>query len=160
MLQSLSQLRIGNGIDIHPLVSERKLILGGVHINHHSGCDGHSDGDVLVHSIMDSILGAMNKGDIGDYFPSSNDQFKNADSLELLNEVLLIMKNEMWNILNIDSTIILQSPTIKPFIKEMKANLPFKCPLSIKATTTDNLGFIGKEKGIAVITTCLLETYG
>ena len=157
MSQSSSQLRVGNGIDVHPLVSGRKLILGGVDINHHSGCDGHSDGDVLVHSIMDSILGAMGKGDIGDYFPSSDDQYENADSLELLNEILLIMKSENWSIINIDATIILQAPEIKPFIKEIKSNLCLDCDLSIKATTTDNLGFIGKNQGIAVITTCLLE---
>ena len=157
MSQSSSQLRVGNGIDVHPLVPGRKLILGGVDINHHSGCDGHSDGDVLVHSIMDSILGAMGKGDIGDYFPSSDDQYKNANSIELLNEILLIMKNENWSIINIDATIILQTPQIKPFIKAIKSNLCLDCDLSIKATTTDSLGFIGKNQGIAVITTALLE---
>ena len=152
-----SQLRVGNGIDVHPLVSGRKLILGGVNINYPSGCDGHSDGDVLVHSIMDSILGAMGKGDIGDYFPSSDNQYKNADSIELLNKILLMMKNENWRLINIDATVILQAPAIKPYIKEMKSNLCLDCDLSIKATTTDNLGFIGKNQGIAVITTCLLE---
>ena len=157
MPQSFSKLRIGNGVDIHPLVSGRKLILGGVHINHHSGCDGHSDGDVLVHSIMDSILGAMDKGDIGDYFPSSDDQFKNADSIELLSKILLIMNKEHWSIINIDATIILQSPQLKPYIKAIKSNLNLDCDISIKATTTDNLGFIGKNQGVAVITTCLLE---
>ena len=157
MPQSSSKIRIGNGIDVHPLVSGRKLILGGVDINHHSGCDGHSDGDVLVHSIMDSLLGAMGKGDIGDYFPSSDNQYKNADSIELLNKILLIMKNEHWSIINIDATIVLQSPPIKSFINAIKSNLSLDCNLSIKATTTDKLGFIGKNQGIAVITTCLLE---
>tara|TARA_X000001036_G_scaffold439301_1_gene489903 strand:+ start:15530 stop:16009 length:480 start_codon:yes stop_codon:yes gene_type:complete len=157
MPYSSSKIRVGNGIDVHPLVSGRKLILGGVDINHHSGCDGHSDGDVLVHSIMDSLLGAMGKGDIGDYFPSSDDQYKNADSIELLNKILLIMKNEHWSIINIDATIVLQSPPIKSFIKAIKSNLSLDCNLSIKATTTDKLGFIGKNQGVAVITTCLLE---
>ena len=157
MPQSSSKIRIGNGIDVHPLVSGRKLILGGIDINHHSGCDGHSDGDVLVHSIMDSLLGAMGKGDIGDYFPSSDNQYKNADSIELLNKILLIMKNEHWSIINIDATIVLQSPPIKSFISAIKSNLSLDCNLSIKATTTDKLGFIGKNQGIAVITTCLLE---
>ena len=157
MPYSSSKIRVGNGIDVHPLVSGRKLILGGVDINHHSGCDGHSDGDVLVHSIMDSLLGAMGKGDIGDYFPSSDDQYKNADSIELLNKILLIMKNEHWSIINIDATIVLQSPPIKSFINAIKSNLSLDCNLSIKATTTDKLGFIGKNQGIAVITTCLLE---
>lgn len=157
MPHSSSKIRVGNGIDVHPLVSGRKLILGGIDINHHSGCDGHSDGDVLVHSIMDSLLGAMGKGDIGDYFPSSDDQYKNADSIELLNKILLIMKNEHWSIINIDATIVLQSPPIKSFIKAIKSNLSLDCNLSIKATTTDKLGFIGKNQGVAVITTCLLE---
>ena len=157
MQKSFSNLRVGNGIDVHPLVEGRKLILGGVDINHHSGCDGHSDGDVLIHSIIDSILGAMNKGDIGDYFPSSNNKYKNANSLDLLDEILIILNREMWSIINIDATIVLQSPPIKPFIKEIKSNLPFKCPISIKATTTDKLGFIGKKDGVAVISTCLLE---
>ena len=157
MSKSTPQLRVGNGVDVHPLVPGRKLILGGVNINHPSGCDGHSDGDVLVHSIMDSILGAMGKGDIGDYFPSSDNQYKNADSIELLNKILLMMKHENWRLINIDATVILQAPAIKPYIKEMKSNLCLDCDLSIKATTTDNLGFIGKNQGIAVITTCLLE---
>ena len=157
MSHSSSQLRLGNGVDVHPLVPGRKLILGGVNINHPSGCDGHSDGDVLVHSIMDSILGAMCKGDIGDYFPSSDNQYKNANSIELLNKILLMMKNENWRLVNIDATVILQEPAIKPYIKDMKLNLCLDCDLSIKATTTDKLGFIGKNQGIAVITTCLLE---
>ena len=131
--------------------------MGGVNINYPSGCDGHSDGDVLVHSIMDSILGAMCKGDIGDYFPSSDNQYKNANSIELLNKILLMMKNENWRLVNIDATVILQEPAIKPYIKDMKLNLCLDCDLSIKATTTDKLGFIGKNQGIAVITTCLLE---
>ena len=157
MSHSSSQLRVGNGVDVHPLVPGRKLILGGVNINHPSGCDGHSDGDVLVHSIMDSILGAMCKGDIGDYFPSSDNQYKNANSIDLLNKILLMMKNENWQLVNIDATVILQEPAIKPYIKDMKLNLCLDCDLSIKATTTDKLGFIGKNQGIAVITTCLLE---
>ena len=115
-----SNFRVGNGVDVHPLVIGRKLILGGLHIDHHSGCEGHSDGDVLVHSIMDALLGAMNKGDIGTLFPSSDDQYKDADSLLLLDEIILLMKEERWKVINIDSTIILQSPKIKPFINTMK----------------------------------------
>ena len=151
--------RVGNGVDVHPLVIGRKLILGGLHIDHHSGCDGHSDGDVLVHSIMDALLGAMNKGDIGTLFPSSDDRYKDADSLLLLDEIILLMKEECWKVINIDSTIILQSPKIKPFINTMKDNFPSNWNLSIKATTTDHLGFIGEKKGLAVLTTCLLKQY-
>ena len=149
--------RVGNGVDVHPLVHGRKLILGGVHIDHHSGCDGHSDGDVLTHSIMDSILGAMNKGDIGEHFPSSDSSYKDADSMALLDNIILLMNQQRWRVINIDATIILQSPKIKPFIALIKNNFPNEWDLSIKATTTDHLGFIGEKKGIAVITTCLLE---
>ena len=149
--------RVGNGVDVHPLVHGRKLILGGLHIDHHSGCDGHSDGDVLTHSIMDSILGAMNKGDIGEHFPSSDSSYKDADSMALLDNIILLMNQQRWRVINIDATIILQSPTIKPFIALIKNNFPNAWNLSIKATTTDSLGFIGEKKGIAVITTCLLE---
>ena len=152
-----SKLRVGNGVDVHPLVKGKKLILGGVHINHHSGCDGHSDGDVLIHSVIDAILGAMDKGDIGDYFPSSDNKYKDADSQDLLDEIIIKMSDEQWDVVNIDSTIILQSPIVKPYIKEMKNTFPRRWPISIKATTTDHLGFIGEQKGIAVITTCLLE---
>tara|TARA_Y100001970_G_scaffold194381_1_gene236312 strand:- start:54 stop:533 length:480 start_codon:yes stop_codon:yes gene_type:complete len=152
-----SNFKVGNGVDVHPLIKGKKLILGGVHIPHPFGCEGHSDGDVLIHSIMDSILGAMNKGDIGDYFPSSDNQYKNANSLQLLNSILILMKKDGWRVINIDSTIILQSPQIKPFIKDMKLNFPSEWILSIKATTTDSLGFIGQKKGVAVITNCLLE---
>ena len=154
-----TNFRIGNGVDVHPLVIGRKLILGGLIIDHHSGCEGHSDGDVLVHSIMDALLGAMNKGDIGTLFPSSDDRYKDADSLLLLDEIILLMKEECWKVVNIDSTIILQSPKIKPFINTMKDNFPPNWNLSIKATTTDHLGFIGEKKGLAVLTTCLLKQY-
>ena len=155
-----SNLRIGNGVDVHPLVKGRKLILGGVHVKHDYGCDGHSDGDVLTHSIIDAILGALNKGDIGDHFPSSDNQYQEADSIELLNNIYYKYLEQGWNIANIDSTIILQEPIVKPYIETMKENISEACSclgdISIKATTTDYLGFIGEKKGIAVISTCLL----
>ena len=154
-----TNFRIGNGVDVHPLVDGRKLILGGIHIEHNSGCEGHSDGDVLVHSIMDSLLGAMNKGDIGEFFPSSDDRYKDADSLVLLDEIILLMNKDSWKVINIDATIILQTPKLKPYIKNMKDNFPSDWNLSIKATTTDHLGFIGEKKGLAVVTTCLLKQY-
>ena len=150
--------RIGNGVDVHPLKKGRKLILGGVDLHHALGCDGHSDGDVLIHSIIDAILGALNKGDIGSHFPSSNNVYKNISSLTLLNDVI---EQYDFSIINIDSTVILQKPIIQPHITKMKDVIKqiFKnddLSLSIKATTTDNLGFIGKQKGVAAITTCLL----
>ena len=154
-----TNFRIGNGVDVHPLVDGRKLILGGIHIEHNSGCEGHSDGDVLVHSIMDSLLGAMNKGDIGEFFPSSDDRYKDADSLALLDEIILLMNKDSWKVINIDATIILQTPKLKPYIKNMKDNFPPDWNLSIKATTTDHLGFIGEKKGLAVVPTCLLKQY-
>ena len=156
--------RIGNGVDVHPLVEGRKLILGGVDLNHSHGCDGHSDGDVLVHSIIDSILGALNKGDIGSHFPSSDSLYKNISSMDLLSQIIIKYN---FTIINIDSTIILQEPVIQPHILEMKNKLSnyfnedsfsdrLDQNISIKATTTDHLGFIGNKEGVAVITTCLL----
>ena len=152
-----SNLRIGNGVDVHPLVKGKKLILGGIHIEYHSGCAGHSDGDVLIHSVIDAILGAMNEGDIGDYFPSSDDKYKNANSQDFLNEIVTKLNDKQWAVMNIDSTVILQDPIIKPYIEEMKTSFHPEWPISIKATTTDYLGFIGGGKGIAVIATCLLK---
>jgi len=173
--------RIGNGVDVHPLVKGRKLILGGVDLNHSYGCDGHSDGDVLVHSIIDAILGALNKGDIGSHFPSSDNSYKDISSLDLLIDI-----TDKYNfaIINIDSTIILQEPIIQPYVSDMKKNilqalraglknkLKVNYPklddfapsarvlipknISIKATTTDKLGFIGNKEGIAAITTCFI----
>ena len=157
-------LRIGSGIDVHPLVSGRQLILGGIDINHNFGCDGHSDGDVLTHSIIDAILGALNKGDIGDHFPSSDKNYQGASSLNFLDIIYSKYLNNKWDIINIDSTVLLQAPTIKPYIKLIKTKLSQHIPftsednISIKATTTDHLGFIGDKKGIAAFTTCLLTT--
>ena len=154
--------RIGNGVDVHPLKQGKKLILGGVDLQHTHGCDGHSDGDVLIHSIIDSILGALNQGDIGSHFPSSDNSYKNISSITLLSKII---KKYNFSIINIDSTIILQSPQIQPHIKKMKENIiKILCKsegtscdnISIKATTTDNLGFIGHQEGVAAITTCLL----
>ncbi len=153
------EYRVGNGVDVHPLSEGRKLILGGVHIPHDYGCDGHSDGDVLVHSIIDALLGALSKGDIGDFFPSSDQQWRGANSLDLL-KTIYAKHFSNWDISNIDSTIILQTPTIKPYIQKMQENIQTVLTtdhISIKATTTDYLGFIGQKKGIAVISTCLLR---
>ena len=159
------KFKVGNGVDVHPLAKGRPLILGGVNIQHDYGCDGHSDGDVLIHSIIDSMLGALGKGDLGDYFPSSNPKLKDANSIKLLNQIYNNhLHDSKWYIVNIDSTIILQAPIIKPYIKKMKNNISQfgitinQNDISIKATTTDYLGFIGEGKGIAVITTCLLAT--
>ena len=159
----VNQFRVGNGVDIHPLTKGRKLILAGIHVEHDYGCQGHSDGDVLTHSIMDSILGALGKGDIGDHFPSSNKHFKNANSMELLQNIFYDYIENRWNIVSIDSTIILQEPIIKPYINKMIDKVFDVISdetsgehISIKATTTDHLGFIGEKKGVAALSTCLL----
>jgi len=158
--------RIGNGIDIHPLKKGKKLILGGVELDHDFGCEGHSDGDVLVHSIIDAVLGALNKGDIGSHFPSSDNSYKDISSLELLRKVTL--QHYPFSIINIDSTIILQEPLVGSYIPAIRKNIlrilsdSRAIPkegydnISIKATTTDKLGFIGNKEGVAAITTCLL----
>ena len=148
--------RVGNGIDVHPLKKGRKLILGGIHIHHDYGCDGHSDGDVVVHSIIDSILGALNAGDIGSHFPSNNQKYKDINSCELLKTVF---DKYNFTIINIDSTIILQEPMIQPYIVKIKKKISdiLKTKnISIKATTTDHLGFIGSKQGVAALTTCML----
>ena len=157
------KFKVGNGVDVHPLTKGKSFILGGVKIHHDYGCDGHSDGDVLIHSMIDSILGALGKGDLGDHFPSSSSKLKDANSIKLLNQIYNNhLHDSKWYIVNIDATIILQNPIIKPYIEKMKNNISkFGIPISqndisIKATTTDYLGFIGEGKGIAVITTCLL----
>ena len=154
-------IRVGNGYDTHPLIKGEELILGGIVIPHSKGIQGHSDGDVLIHSIIDSLLGAISKRDIGYHFPSSKSEFKNISSFILLKEVIKKLSGENYKILNIDSTIILEAPPISKFINSMidiisnEINLD-KNQISIKATTNDGLGFIGRGEGISVITTSLI----
>ena len=154
-------IRVGNGFDTHPLIKGESLILGGVNILSELGTKGHSDGDVLIHSIMDSLLGAISKRDIGYHFPSSNPEFKDIQSCKLLEKVEQIIIKEGYKILNIDSTIILESPHIGEYIDSIIKNISKMIGLdlnkiSVKATTNDGLGFIGKGKGISVITTSLI----
>lgn len=156
----MMRCRVGNGVDVHPLVKGRTLMIGGVHIPHNYGSDGHSDGDVLIHSMADSILGALGEGDIGEHFPSSDMQYKDVSSLTFLKYINSEILGD-WYVGNIDSTIILQKPIVKPYVDEMKKKIQSTMivqpeNISIKATTTDYLGFIGEKKGIAAITTCLL----
>ena len=155
-------IRIGNGYDTHPLVDGETLILGGVNINHYKGTRGHSDGDVLIHAIMDSLLGAANLGDIGKYFPSNSSDYKNISSLALLEKVNEMIYKQSYSIMNIDSTILLQKPMLKEYMLPMKTQIDKILligidKISIKATTNDKLGFIGQEKGISVISTALLK---
>ena len=147
-------MRIGIGYDVHQLVEERALILGGVEIPHTLGLLGHSDADVLTHAIMDAILGALGKGDIGKHFPDTSSAFKDISSMILLEEVKKLMNQEGYEIGNIDATIVAQKPKLAPYINQMRENLA-KClnsrleDVNVKATTTERLGFEGQELGIS-----------
>ena len=155
-------MRIGHGYDVHRLVEGRKLILGGVEIPYEKGLLGHSDADVLTHSVADSILGALAMGDIGKHFPDSDERYKGADSIMLLKEVYNIMKEKGYKIGNVDVTVIGQEPKLSPFIDRMREKLADalsseKDRISVKATTEEKLGFTGNKEGIASHAVCLLE---
>ncbi len=154
-------IRIGNGYDIHRLVSDRALILGGVQIPHELGLLGHSDADVLTHAIMDAMLGALSLGDIGHYFPPTDPQWAGADSLVLLSQVHQLIRAQGWQIGNIDSVVVAERPKLKPHIKTMRdkiANVLQLQPnqVGIKATTNEKLGPVGREEGICAYAVVLL----
>ena len=154
-------MRIGMGYDVHKLVEGRKMIIGGVEIPYEKGLLGHSDADVLVHAIMDALLGAANLGDIGKHFPDTDEKYKGADSLKLLEQVVLLVKRKGYSISNADITIIAQKPKLMPYIPQMKNNIAKTMGLSadrvnVKATTTEKLGFCGREEGIASEAVCLI----
>ncbi len=154
-------MKIGIGYDVHSLVKKRKLIIGGIEIPFEKGLLGHSDADVLTHAIMDSILGALGLGDIGKYFPDTDDQYKDISSLILLERVYNIMLESKYKIGNIDTIIVAQRPKLAPYIESMKEKISkvLNTPISninIKATTTEKLGFEGREEGIAAHSVCLL----
>ena len=154
--------RIGNGYDVHRLVEGRKLILGGVNIPHSLGLDGHSDADVLCHALCDSLLGASGAGDLGKHFPDTDDQWKGVSSLVLLEETEKIVAARGYQITNIDTTIVAQQPKLAPHIQAMTRNIA-EClkihfdQVNIKATTTENLGFTGREEGISAYAVVLLQ---
>ncbi len=155
-------MRIGHGYDVHQLVEDRKLILGGVEIPHTLGLLGHSDADVLCHAVSDALLGAAALGDIGKHFPDTNARYKGASSVKLLRHVVELLRENRYHISNIDSTLILQKPKIAPFIENMRINIAQACDLdvdqiSVKATTTEKLGFAGREEGIAAHAVVLIE---
>ncbi|MEA2076751.1 MAG: 2-C-methyl-D-erythritol 2,4-cyclodiphosphate synthase [Candidatus Marinimicrobia bacterium] len=154
--------RIGQGYDVHRLIEGRKLILGGVDIPHDKGLDGHSDADVLVHAIMDALLGALALGDIGKHFPDNDDQYKNANSLLLLEKVGKLLGDKRFKIQNIDATLILQQPKVASHIKTMRTNIASSLKIdisavSVKATTEEGLGFTGREEGIAAMASVMLN---
>ncbi len=155
-------MRIGMGYDVHRLVPERKLILGGVNIPHELGLLGHSDADVLLHAIMDSLLGAAALGDIGKHFPDTDEQYKGISSLKLLEHVGILINESNYKICNIDATIIAERPKMAPYILEMRENVAKALNISIdniniKATTEEGLGFTGEKKGISAQSICLLS---
>jgi 2-C-methyl-D-erythritol 2,4-cyclodiphosphate synthase len=157
----MSKIRIGNGYDIHRLVSDRALILGGVQIPHELGLLGHSDADVLTHAIMDAMLGALSLGDIGHYFPPSDPQWAGADSLVLLTQVHQLIRDQDWQIGNIDSVVVAERPKLKPHIHNMRDKLAAILELEpnqigIKATTNEKLGPVGREEGICAYAVVLL----
>jgi 2-C-methyl-D-erythritol 2,4-cyclodiphosphate synthase len=155
--------RIGFGIDFHQLVTERELWIGGINVPHSKGALGHSDADVLLHAICDAMLGAACLGDIGVHFPDTSREFKNIDSKILLKKTFDLITSAGYKIVNIDSTLCLELPKIKPYIEQMQQTistiLSIKvCDVSIKATTTERMGFIGREEGLAAYATILLES--
>tara|TARA_Y100000589_G_scaffold225628_1_gene213100 strand:+ start:1736 stop:2236 length:501 start_codon:yes stop_codon:yes gene_type:complete len=164
MKKSSPKFRIGNGYDIHRLKEGRDLIIGGVKLRHPNnlGLDGHSDADVLSHSIMDALLGALSLGDIGKYFPPTDERWKDADSIILLSKVVDLIKSKGWLINNIDSVIVAERPKFLPHINSMKENISKvinleKDLIGIKATTNETLGPEGREEGISCHAVVLLE---
>ena len=156
-------MRIGHGYDVHKLVAERKLIIGGVDIPFEKGLLGHSDADVLTHAIMDALLGAAALGDIGLHFPDNDPAYKDSDSIKLLEKVGDILESNLYVVDNIDATIIAQAPKMRPYIDTMRENIAkaLKIPVSlvnVKATTEEGLGFTGAGEGIAAHAVCLLSS--
>ena len=157
----MTDMRIGHGYDVHRLTPDRKLILGGVEIPYHLGLLGHSDADVLIHAIMDSLLGAAALGDIGKHFPDTDEAYKDSDSMKLLAHVVELITNEGYKIGNIDATIVAQKPKLAQYIDSMRDNIAKVCRFSpdrinVKATTTEKLGFCGRGEGIESHAVCII----
>lgn len=155
-------LRIGQGYDVHRLVENRKLIIGGVDIPYEKGLLGHSDADVLLHAVSDALLGAAAMGDIGCLFPDNDEKYKGADSLVLLSEVVRAISEKGYSVVNVDATVIAQKPKMKPHIEKMRSNIASACGvsvefISVKATTEEGLGFTGSGEGISAQAVCLIE---
>ena len=155
-------MRIGSGIDFHQLAEGRKLFIGGVEIPHHKGAVGHSDADVLLHAICDALLGALALGDIGTHFPDTSSEFKNIDSKILLKHSFDKITEQGYHVVNVDSTLCLEAPKIKPYIANMQKLIAEILEIeisdvSVKATTTEKMGFAGREEGLVAYATVLLE---
>ncbi len=154
--------RVGNGYDVHQLAEGLPLVLGGVRIPHTKGCVAHSDGDVLIHALCDALLGALALGDIGQHFPDTSDDYAGIDSRILLARVAAMVREAGWEVVNVDGTLLAQKPKIAPHVPAMRQALADTLGLSldavsVKATTTERLGFVGREEGIAAHATCLLR---
>ena len=155
-------MRVGHGFDVHRLVAGRRLVIGGVEIEHEKGLLGHSDADVLLHAICDALLGAAGMGDIGKHFPDSDERYRGIDSRELLREVCHLLSDRGRRIVNVDATIIAEAPRMAPHIPKMVANIANDLAIephfvNVKATTTEGLGFTGRGEGIAAQAVCLVE---
>lgn len=156
-------IRIGHGMDVHRLVEGRRLILCGVEVPHTLGLLGHSDADVATHALMDALLGAAAMGDIGKLFPDTDEHYRGADSVDLLRQVMNALRDKGYRPVNVDITIVAQRPKLRPYIDDMRRTLSKSMGLdveavSVKATTTEQLGFEGEEKGISAHAVCLIET--
>lgn len=154
--------RIGSGVDFHQLTEGRELWIGGVKIPHTKGALGHSDADVLLHAICDAVLGALALGDIGTHFPDTDEEYKGIDSKKLLRKCIELIDTKGYKVVNIDSTLCLQSPKIKPYVLQMQATIASIAGItvndvSVKATTTEHLGFVGREEGLQAFATVLLH---
>jgi 2-C-methyl-D-erythritol 2,4-cyclodiphosphate synthase len=157
--------RIGFGIDFHQMVEERDLWIGGVKIPHHKGAKGHSDADVLLHAICDAMLGALSLGDIGVHFPDTDDAYKNIDSKILLQRTFELIAAKGYKVVNVDSSLCLEAPKIKPYVNSMQETIASilqvdASDVSVKATTTEKMGFVGREEGLVAYATVLLEKQG
>lgn len=156
------KIRVGFGFDVHELREKHPFILGGVHLDHHSGAYGHSDADVLVHAICDALLGAANLRDIGHHFSNTDDRWKGISSLVLLTECIRLLGEQGWKPGNIDAMLCIEAPKINPYVLQMKRNIASAAgmdeqDISIKATTNEKMGFIGREEGVVAYAVCLIE---
>lgn len=159
---SNNNIRIGHGYDVHKLENGKKFVIGGIEIDHYKGAVGHSDADIVIHVICDALLGAISLGDIGSHFPDTDETYKNIDSKILLERVITLAKKNNYNIINIDVTVLLEKPKLRNHIYKMRTKLAEIIgtnisQVSIKATTTEGLGFVGREEGVAAHCVCLIS---
>lgn len=161
-LRNMTKIKVGFGFDVHQIKEGHPFIIGGVELDHHAGAFGHSDADVLAHAICDALLGAANLEDIGYHFPNTDDRWKGANSLDLLTHCVKLIQEKGWVIGNIDGMLCLEAPKIKPYIGQMKANIAQAAgisqeDISIKATTNETMGFIGRQEGVVAYAVCLIQ---